>query len=67
MAFAKLALTTVGILAILIGLIWIGQGTGLFPYPATSFMINQTPWIVYGALVAIAGALLLWSGRRINI
>ena len=36
----------------LIGLIWIGQGTGYFPYPARSFMINQMPWVYWGALLA---------------
>jgi hypothetical protein len=52
-------------LAVLVGVIWIGQGTGYFPYPASSFMINQTPWIAYGAiLVAIGTGLLLALRRR---
>ena len=42
-------------LAILTGFIWIGQGSGNFPYPASSFMINQSPWILYGAILAAAG------------
>ncbi|ANM14142.1 hypothetical protein AMK06_PD00245 (plasmid) [Rhizobium sp. N541] len=40
---------------ILLGLIWIGQGSGYFPYPASSFMIAQTIWILWGALLAAAG------------
>ena len=43
---------TLGILSILIGLLWIGQGTGIVPWPRTSFMINQMPWAYYGAALA---------------
>jgi hypothetical protein len=51
----KTALLLIGALAILIGLIWVGQGTGYFPYPARSFMINQMPWVYWGALLAALG------------
>ncbi|MEW6644170.1 MAG: hypothetical protein AB1586_26930 [Pseudomonadota bacterium] len=54
-----------GVLALLVGAVWLGQGTGLFPYPASSFMIRQTPWAVYGGLLALAGFVLIgWSRRR---
>ena len=54
-----------GCLAALIGLIWIGQGTGYFPYPASSFMINETPWIWRGLCLAVVGIIaILWSRRR---
>lgn len=66
MAFSRLALTIIGIIAIVIGLVWIGQGSGLFPYPASSFMINQSPWIAYGALAALIGLGLLWTGQRLQ-
>lgn len=64
MAFARLALLTIGLLISLIGLIWIGQGTGLFPYPASSFMINQTPWIWRGLILLIIGLIIAWAARR---
>lgn len=64
MTFARRALCILGLLAILIGLLWIGQGTGVFPYPASSFMIDQTPWIIYGALLAVAGLVVLFAARR---
>jgi hypothetical protein len=51
----KTALLIIGALAVLIGLIWVGQGTGYFPYPARSFMINQMPWVYWGALLAALG------------
>ena len=42
-----------GGLLVLIGLVWMGQGSGYFPYPAESFMIDQSPWIYRGALVGV--------------
>ena len=55
---------TLGIVACIIGLVWIGQGTGYFPYPERSFMINQAPWAYRGALLFVIGAALVWLGRR---
>lgn len=60
------AMAVVGIIAILLGVIWMGQGSGYFPYPASSFMIDQSPWIAYGAMMAVVGAVLLWTSRRIR-
>ncbi len=53
-----------GALAILMGLLWMAQGSGIFPYPASSFMIDQSPWILYGAILALAGLVLVWWARR---
>lgn len=53
-----------GGLLILLGLVWMGQGSGYFPYPAESFMIDQSPWIYWGALVAAAGVVVILLGRR---
>jgi hypothetical protein len=60
----KTALLIVGILAILMGAIWIGQGTGYFPYPAESFMINAMPWAYRGAVLAIVGLIAAVVSRR---
>lgn len=54
----------IGALAILMGLLWMAQGSGIFPYPASSFMIDQSPWILYGAILALAGMVLVWWARR---
>lgn len=51
----RLVLHCFAALAILMGFIWIGQGSGNFPYPASSFMIDQSPWILYGAILALSG------------
>ncbi|KQZ97308.1 hypothetical protein ASD74_08940 [Rhizobium sp. Root564] len=57
-------LSILGVLIVLMGLVWIGQGSGYFPYPASSFMINQSPWMLRGALTAIAGVILIIVARR---
>jgi uncharacterized membrane protein len=58
------ALLVVGILAVAIGLLWIGQGTGAINWPASSFMISQIQWAYYGAVLAAVGLVLIWQGRR---
>jgi uncharacterized membrane protein len=54
----------VGILALLIGLLWIGQGTGTVNWPSSSFMIRQIQWAYYGAALALVGLVLIWRARR---
>jgi len=57
-------LTIIGIMAVLAGLVFIGQGSGYFPYPAESFMISQTRWIYCGSGIAVVGILLVVWARR---
>jgi hypothetical protein len=65
MASIRTALLIVGILAALIGLVWMGQGTGYFPYPRTSFMIDQMPWVYRGVILAVAGLIAIIVSRRL--
>jgi uncharacterized membrane protein len=58
------ALLIVGLLALAIGLLWIGQGTGVIAWPRESFMINQIEWAGYGAALAAVGLILIWQARR---
>ena len=60
----KTALLILGIIAVLMGLLWIGQGTGLIMWPASSFMLDQRPWATRGALLAVAGVVLIIFSRR---
>ena len=61
----KLLLQILGVAAILVGLLWIGQGLGVVRWPASSFMIDMRPWAIRGLLLAAIGVgLLVWSGRR---
>jgi hypothetical protein len=58
------ALFFVGLLMLAIGLLWIGQGTGIIAWPNESFMINQIEWAKYGAALAAIGLILIWQARR---
>ena len=57
-------LLIVGLLALAVGLLWIGQGTGAIAWPQSSFMISQIQWAYYGAAMALVGLILIWRGRR---
>ena len=58
------ALLVVGLVALALGLLWIGQGSGLIAWPKSSFMISQIQWAWYGAALALAGMVLIWFARR---
>ena len=45
------------VVAILIGIVWIGQGVGLIH---GSFMTGHIEWSVIGAIVAAVAAIALW-------
>ena len=40
-------LRILGIAALLLGALWIGQGLGLIMWPASSFMLAQMQWCLY--------------------
>jgi hypothetical protein len=58
------SLSIAGFVALAIGLLWIGQGTGVVAWPRTSFMINQLQWAGYGALLGAIGLIMIWQGNR---
>ncbi|HKC03066.1 MAG TPA: hypothetical protein VKC17_07160 [Sphingomicrobium sp.] len=60
----KSILWGIGVAAVLMGLLWIGQGTGLVHWPATSFMIDQRPWVIRGVILAVVGLLLIAASRK---
>jgi uncharacterized membrane protein len=57
-------LLTVGLIALAIGLLWIGQGTGVVAWPRSSFMINEIQWAGYGAALSAVGLILIWQSQR---
>ncbi|MET0693163.1 MAG: hypothetical protein ABWY56_04490 [Propionibacteriaceae bacterium] len=57
----KTVLTIVGVLAILLGLLWVGQGIGVI---GGSSMTGDSKWFIIGAILAIVGVLLILTGRR---
>jgi hypothetical protein len=62
---ARVLLLIVGVLTLLMGLLWIGQGTGIVPWPKSSFMISEIAWAYRGAALAATGALMLFISRQI--
>ncbi len=57
-------LLALGCIAVFVGLIWIGQGTRIFPYPQSSFMIGETIWLYNGIVLTAGGLIALWLSRR---
>jgi len=60
----KTILMIVGVIALAMGLLWIGQGTGYVKWPASSFMISQMVWAYYGAGLAALGLIVIYWSRR---
>lgn len=57
-------LTFIGILAVIFGLIFMLQGLGVIRYPASSFMVDNSVWVMRGGIIAALGALLV-AGMRV--
>jgi hypothetical protein len=53
-----------GLLAVIIGLLWVGQGLDYIRWPARSFMIRQNNWAIYGGVLAAVGFVMIWFSRR---
>ena len=62
----KTALLVAGIFALLIGLLWVGQGLGFIHWPESSFMLDQRPWATRGAVLAITGVVVIALSRRLR-
>jgi hypothetical protein len=60
----KYLLVALGVVAILIGALWLGQGTGYIMWPGSSFMLKQTQWAYYGACLIVVGLAMVIYGRR---
>lgn len=60
----KIVLLLVGVVALLVGLLWIGQGLGYVHWPASSFMLDRRPWAWRGAGLAAVGVVLLLLALR---
>ena len=66
MAALRIIMLVVGTLAVLVGLLWIGQGMGIVRWPETSFMIDVTAWAVRGGALVIGGLLMIYYGRGVG-
>lgn len=57
----RTVLTVVGVVAVLVGGVWIGQGANLIP---GSFMTGDRNWLAIGIFVAAAGVAAIVFGLR---
>jgi hypothetical protein len=58
----RAVLVTVGCVLLAAGVLFAAQGTGIFPYPRSSFMVSETSWVWKGAAIAVLGAVLAGAG-----
>lgn len=61
----RLILTLLGVLAVLLGFVWILQGFNLFP--GRSFMNGEHKWALYGACIALGGLVLMNFAGRLGV
>lgn len=66
MTFVRIILSGIAVLAILMGLLWVGQGLGIIMWPSSSFMLADRQWAINGSILAAAGLLVLVLVRRIG-
>ena len=58
---ARTVLTAVGVIALLIGGVFAGQGLNLIP---GSFMTGDRMWLYIGLIIAVVGIILMVLGLR---
>ena len=66
MAFLRVILGIIGAFALIAGSFFTLQGLGIIMWPADSFMLAEQKWVLYGALIAAAGALIIVLARRVG-
>jgi hypothetical protein len=59
--FKRPLLTVLGVVAILVGVVWMGQGLNIIP---GSVMTGDPKWLVIGAVLAVVGVLLVIFSLR---
>ena len=62
----KIVSTLIGLAMLFFGCIWVLQGLNMAPAPFNGgFMIGDTKWTIYGAILALVGlGQTIWSVRR---
>lgn len=64
MVILRALFLVIGILGLLMGLLWIGQGLGLVMWPASSFMLANRVWAINGTALAVISAVVIYLSRR---
>lgn len=58
---ARTVLTVVGVIAVLVGAVWVGQGANLIP---GSVMTGDRTWLVIGLIIGVGGIVVIVLGLR---
>lgn len=58
---ARVVLVVIGLIALVVGGVWVGQGLNLIP---GSFMTGNRMWLYIGLVVGIVGIILIALGLR---
>ena len=66
MMLTGMAMLLLSAVATMVGLLWLGQGSGYFPFPHGSFMISDPAWAWRGGVVAAIGVGLMAGSRRVG-
>ena len=64
MGLVRILIMAIAVLAVAMGLLWIGQGLGIIMWPASSFMLADRQWAYNGAILAAGGLLVIVMLRR---
>ncbi len=56
-----------GIALFVAGAFFMLQGLGIISWPADSFMVGDQVWVMNGALLGVAGLVLILIARRIRV
>ena len=60
----RTVLTIAGLIALAFGTLFLLQGLGAVRWPASSMMIDNRVWVIWGGILAALGALVLALARR---
>ena len=60
----KIVLMIFAVLVIAMGVLWTGQGAGLIRWPASSFMLGEQKWTIWGVVLAVIGVVILLRAAR---
>ena len=64
MVILRVFCLVIGVMGLLMGLLWIGQGLGLVMWPSSSFMLANRVWAVKGVVLALISAIVIHLSRR---
>ncbi|MGD0189483.1 MAG: hypothetical protein ABSD74_01950 [Rhizomicrobium sp.] len=63
---ARILVWLLGVVFFVVGLHWIGQGTGTYTWPANPVMDNNIQWAWYGGAAALVGVAIMFYSRRLS-